>query len=210
MFRSIGSRSSLLDRVFREDRLGLGKRLGDSLLDRRVALGDIDQRPLEDVLVFDIGPGRGVVMPLRLRRPIEALLDHCLNVRQEILRTALGPPGIGLERLCVNRHEAADAALGKLVVDSGCMINLEKSFATARFFAPFGITAKPTPKNPGITLPSLSSGRGWVMTLFSPSTSVDTIAISVDSVPSKSTTHSLEWNALLSSASFQLIELGGL
>ena len=36
------------------------------------------------------------------------------------------------------------------------------------------------------------------------------IASSVDSVPSKSITHSFEWNALLSSASFQLIELGGM
>src|SRR5260370_7041124 len=78
------------------------------------------------------------------------------------------------------------------------------------FFAPFGIIVNAPPFWVTICLPLLSSGGGIVRTSLYSSFCFLSIASSVDSVPSKSITQSLEWNALLSSASFQLIELGGI
>ncbi len=94
---------------------------------------------------------------------------------------------------------------------SGWIRYLAKSFATSTFFAPFGIIAQfDADTGVAICLPSLCSGGGMVSTSLYSSFCLRSIASSVDSVPSKSMTQSLEWNALLSSASFQLIELGGM
>ena len=87
---------------------------------------------------------------------------------------------------------------------------MAKSFATSTFAAPLGIIAQFTPNWLAICVPSLCSGGGMVSTSLYSSFCLRSIASSVDSVPSKSITQSLAWNALLSSASFQLTELGGM
>ena len=92
----------------------------------------------------------------------------------------------------------------------GSITYFAMSFPTSTFFAPFGMIMQLVPNCGFIRLPSLVSGRPRVMTSFSSSFCFLSIASSVDKVPSKSMTHNFEWNALLSSASFQLIELGGM
>jgi hypothetical protein len=85
---------------------------------------------------------------------------------------------------------------------------LRKSLATSTFFAPFGIRPHALAALLGTGLPSLLRAKPIVtMSLYS--CFLSKMATSVEIVPSRSITVVLAWKALLSSASFQLIALGG-
>src|SRR6516165_6847911 len=85
---------------------------------------------------------------------------------------------------------------------------LRNSFATVTFCAPLGISPQVVRAWLGTGLPAFDSGRP-IVTMSSYSSFLLKIATSVEIEPSRSITIVLAWNALLSSASFQLIALGG-
>src|SRR5215471_14188746 len=90
----------------------------------------------------------------------------------------------------------------------GSIRYLRNSFATATFLAPFGIRPQVVRAWLGTGLPAFESGR-LIVTMSSYSSFLLKIATSVEIEPSMSITMVLAWKALLSSASFQLIALGG-
>src|SRR6516162_1096535 len=90
----------------------------------------------------------------------------------------------------------------------GSIKYVRNSFATATFFAPFGIRPQVVRAWLGTGLPSFESGRP-IVTMSSYSSFLLKIATSVEIEPSRSMTIVLAWKALLSSASFQLMALGG-
>ena len=91
----------------------------------------------------------------------------------------------------------------------GCIQYFMRSLATSTFFAPFGMKPPPAPTWAAIGWPSLPLGRPVVTTSCIYACVSLIIASSVEIVPSKSTTNTFSWKALLSSASFQLNASGG-
>src|ERR1700723_2702542 len=85
---------------------------------------------------------------------------------------------------------------------SGLIRYVMNSLATSMLLAPLGMKAPPIPNSAVIGVPSFLFGKPIVVT--SARSALSLIATSVEIVPSRSITNSFEWNALLSSASFQL------
>src|SRR6516225_4673634 len=85
---------------------------------------------------------------------------------------------------------------------------LRNSFATVTFFAPFGIRPQVVRAWLVTGLPSFDIGR-TIVTMSAYSSFLLKSATSVEIEPSRSITLVLASKALLSSASFQLIALGG-
>src|SRR4051794_17047245 len=193
---------SARNRIFGEDLFHPRNRLFGGLLRRHVVQDYVGPAGRKHMFVAALGVGRIEHKELRDSLPEQTLLDIGLamgsSFHQGSFSTIDFIAGILRPR----------PTLRYSLHTSGCIKNFRKSFATSTFFAPLGIIPPVLVTTLGIGFPSLLSGNPIVM-MSSYSSFFLIIATSVEIEPSRSITIVLEWKALLSSASFQLMALGG-
>src|SRR5262249_10182060 len=118
------------------------------------------------------------------------------------------PEGVALDQIRHRRQPPAQPRFQVFVRHLRLNQIFQELFGPSTFFAPFATKAPPTPSCDGICLPALSSGKPIVtMSLYS--SFLWYSATSGEIVPSMYAIICLAWNALLSSASFQLSAPGG-
>src|SRR6516165_5966106 len=141
---------------------------------------------------------------IRHRRIHQALAGISRHVR--IL--GVEPEGVAFDEIRHRRQPSAQPRFQVFIVTFGWIRYFRKSLAPSTFFAPFGTKGPMTASCAGICLPALSSGKP-IVTMSSYSSFLWYNATSGEIVPSMYAIICLAWNALLSSASFQLSAPGG-